>query len=305
MDEWERRLRTTTPKKIRYALGLAEAAGWLRRRKGGGGKPDSYEFIRPSEEHESSHSDEPSDHEESSHTDGAQSGMIPHTQPESDRHDSSQSESDRHDSSHSEDQSGMIPHTLPSDRHESSHTDGVRSSSSSRTNEGSSNPPIVPPAEPFEIDQKVALQLEDETWDKCRSSLKDYFRSRVPTERQWGYLMSIQTWLDGAPSSPKQLHKLDPEQQKLLLASCLNELLQETDLDEKQYGSARGKAGQVYTLRAKMEFNLSRYFREQKKRATAQRNGSEGDSQPGLFPTTDPYGRPWKPMDEPVERSKP
>lgn len=115
--------------------------------------------------------------------------------------------------------------------------------------------------EAFDIDEKVQDLLDREESDVVglRDSMVDYLTDRVQTDRQWGYVSSIRSWFDGSPSAPRGLHELEPLEQRKLLASALNELLQTDEVSE--FRSARGKVGEISTLRTKVEYLLRRMKR--------------------------------------------
>ena len=265
--EWFRRLRTTTPLKLRHAIGLAVDCGWIRETKGGGGRPNRYEFIGESDQQDSSHSED------------AQTSRIPHTLSKSDQQDSYHSDpesgSDKQDFSHSESDKQDSSHSDPSDKQDSSHS-GVRVVVVEE--EGSRDPPIVPP-NGFELDTRTALVLEEDEFDGFRSALTDYLKARVEPSRQWGYINSVRTWFAGGPTAPRGFGQCDREKQGLALAGAFNEFLQESPLDERKgYKSARGKVGDIATLRSKVEYHL---------RLRNQKNGS-APSKPETFPQKSP-----------------
>lgn len=108
-----------------------------------------------------------------------------------------------------------------------------------------------------EIDERVVQHIEADGTDLTgfRSALFDYLAARVQTDRQWPYVCTVRTWLQGSTAAPRGLGKLDREEQVLMIASALNELLQD---DELQYRSARGQIGSTNTLRTKIEYLLKR-----------------------------------------------
>lgn len=112
--------------------------------------------------------------------------------------------------------------------------------------------------EAFEIDEKVQGLIDREESDVVglRDSLVDYLTDRVQTDRQWGYVSSIRSWFDGSPSAPRGLQRLEPIEQRKLVAAALNELLQTDEVSE--FRSARGKVGEISTLRTKVEYLLDR-----------------------------------------------
>jgi hypothetical protein len=118
---------------------------------------------------------------------------------------------------------------------------------------------VIKGKEKNELDGRVAEQLGHDNWKGFGGALKDYFRDRVETDRQYGYLMTINSWMQGSTAAPKGLGKLTEEDQGLLLTTALNELLAETTVQEKTaYRSSRGMSGNTGVLRSKIEYHLRR-----------------------------------------------
>jgi hypothetical protein len=82
----------------------------------------------------------------------------------------------------------------------------------------------------------------------CRGALRDYLTARVPTDRQYAYVRSIQSWLQGSTGGPKGLLNVDDPVH--LIATALNDLGTE---DETTFKSGRGQVGVIATLRVKIE----------------------------------------------------
>lgn len=110
-----------------------------------------------------------------------------------------------------------------------------------------------------DLSEKVGVELAKAEWNGFRNSLKDYFKNRVPTENQWGYLMTVRTWFQGSTAAPKGFGKLTNAQQCLLMASAVNELLAHSPTEEKlAYRSSQGLPGNTSTLRSKIEYHIRR-----------------------------------------------
>lgn len=208
--------------KIREALKMAVAAGWVSRETGGYGKPDVYQFIpqargaktEPLQEDLGWGRNEPLGREV-----GGQ--IAPTLAPRGSISDP--------------------PARASKEERESSSSRGIRA----RGN------PIAP---------RVEEELAGEMWDGFRNSLKDYFTDRVTPESQWAYLMTVRTWFQGSTSAPKGFFHLNTAQQRLLVASAVNELLEESPEEEKKnYRAARGRIGHSNTLRSKIDFLIRRH----------------------------------------------
>jgi hypothetical protein len=210
-------------RKVRTALQLAEKHGWISREKGGYGSPDRYQFI---EQHR-----------------GAESGTV------------------------NSDLGGVASEPLVEEvggqMRPPLSARGAKSDPSTCAREIRKRERVVDVVVveegPFELDERVEEELRKDQWNGFRNSLKDYFTDRVPTEKQWGYLMTVRTWFDGGPTGPKGFHKLTPAKQALLMAGAVNELLAQSMREEKlTYKSSQGLAGNTSTLRSKIEYHLRR-----------------------------------------------
>jgi hypothetical protein len=120
--------------------------------------------------------------------------------------------------------------------------------------------------------------LKSERWSGCRGALRDYFSDRVERERQWAYLMTVQTWFAGGIGTPRGFLKLDTAKQRLAIASAVNEIMQLSPADEKKrFASSYGIAGNAATLRTSIEFHI--------RRLEDGRGRSNGKTQPKAGPS--------------------
>lgn len=206
-------------KKLASILRLVEYSGWVRREKGGWGNPDSWEFVSATDPAKTAGTVEATDPAPLSDT---QLSLTPPKEP--------------------------VQDTDPAKSAGSTRARAFKDSSSSSCSYIEN-----------EIDPRVEVELQKDRWSGFRSSLRDYFESRVKTEKQWGYLMTVRTWFDGSPYAPKGFGKLTNAQQRLLMATAVNELLAQSPVEEKlAYRSSQGMAGNTSTLRSKLEYHIRR-----------------------------------------------
>lgn len=225
-DDFRMILGQAGARRISTALRLAESTGWISRQKGGWGSPDSYEFLGSTDPAETA-------------------GTVEVTDPA--------------------DLRGSVKSLCPTKR-QAQGPDPAETAGSTRTREIRKRERVVGVdvvgevgGPPFEIDKRVETELALDHWNGFRNSLVDYFRSRVETERQWGYLMTVRTWFQGSTAGPKGFFTIPPSKQALLVATAVNELLAETATQEKlNYRSSRGMTGSASTLRSKIEYHLRR-----------------------------------------------
>lgn len=261
-DRFRTILHMAGPKKVSLALRLAESSGWIRRSKGGWGTPDFYEFVP------TPRSTDPAEMEGTG---------------------------DLFDPAKTEGTAGSL--TLPGRKAQD--TDPAKMEGTTRAREIRKRERVSDidiksrgGVGGNEIDPRVERRLKEGRWDGFRSSLLDYFSNRVTIDRQWGYLMTVQTWFDGGLAAPKGFGSLSVKDQRLLVASSVNELLAETPTQEKlNYKSSRGMEGSTNTLRTKLEFHIRRHRDEAIRKAQHKAKMSKGISpttigsnQPAFFP---------------------
>lgn len=126
--------------------------------------------------------------------------------------------------------------------------------------------------------------------------MSDYFQERVRTAEQWGYLMSLRTWIDGGLNAPRGFTKLEADEQRSAIAGALNVLLAEgAEFEKKEYRSARGRVGNIRTLYAKMEHLIRRHVEGQQELPL--NGGGESEDVPDGY-ELDAAGRLQKRMDD-------
>lgn len=95
---------------------------------------------------------------------------------------------------------------------------------------GSAGAPGAGPVPEFDLHPRAEEVLAERADDLngCRGALRDYLRTRVPTDRQYGYVRSVISWLDGMDASVFRLpsgSRAPPEDARKMLRVGLNELL--------------------------------------------------------------------------------
>ena len=257
-DDFRAVLHMAGPKKVSLALRLAESSGWITRSKGGWGSPDFYEYTGGADPSKTEGTEGNTD---PSKTEGTEGNTDPATLV-------------------------VTVASLSPPKRKAQGTDPAKMEGSTRAcaskEERESQSVIHTDRGGYEIDKRVEEALADGFWDGFRNSIKDYFRSRVETSRQWGYLMTVQTWFQGSTAAPKGFFHLNAADQRLLIASAVNELLNDSPEDEKLgYRSSRGKVGNASVLRAKVEYHIRRHEKHGKKERAAQ--GMLGIGDPEAF----------------------
>jgi len=260
-DRFRTILHMAGPKKVSLALRLAESSGWISRTKGGWGSPDFYEFNPKSEATVTAETEGTGDLFDPAKMEGTAKPLSP-------------------------------------PKWKAQGTDPAKTEGTTRTREIRKRERVIESSkekggsgggDPCALDPRVDERLSGERWGGFRNALKDYFKSRVTTGNQWGYLMTVETWFDGASAGPKGFFNLKPKDQRLLIASAVNELLSVSPTDEKLgYLSSRGIAGNPLTLKTKLEYYIRRH--EQEERMSDTNGRKPGDGKPQPFVSKDGIG---------------
>lgn len=262
-DRFRTILHMAGPKKVSLALRLAESSGWISRTKGGWGSPDFYEFNPKTEGTVPAEMEGTGDLFDPAEMEGTAKSLSP---PKGKAQGTDPSKMEGTSRTHAHAREIRKRERVSSNREISTKQGRVRN----------------------EIEEWVDQELKKDRWDGFRNSIRDYFSDRVSTDRQRGYLMTVQTWFDGSTGAPKGFFHLSVKDQRLLVATAVNELLAETPTQEKlNYRSSRGMEGSTNTLRTKLEFHIRRH-RESEERSAAQKKRTQpngvGSNQPAFFP---------------------
>ena len=265
-------VQTRTNRVRQRAMNLAVGSGWLLRKPGGWGSTSIMEFTERAESTPSVDPNQASLDLASTMPDDAASALSGGKLDSGARPDSAESTlSLSPDSAESTPSEALTVLDQHAQRTRARVELGVVGDGSSSTKAREKQP----------LDGEVEIELRGETWKGMRGALRDYLTDRVPPDSQLYYMMTVQTWLQGAPSAPKGLLQLPVKRQHLLVASALNELLQMPAAEEPhQFRSARGRSGETHVLRTKIEYLIRRGPSDGQRTGKHGRR-TEGGSSPG------------------------
>jgi len=266
--------------RVRRALASAVKHGWLQRTPGGWGRSDFYEFVPPDR---GSPGDLTVEAPRGSPSDPT--GDDPMGSPSAPTGPSEYLQAPEENPVRSFNDPTGAPRGSRGDPSVVEEEEGVRRGS----------PPVVPPA--HALDKRVSQALDDPIWAGCRSAMQDYFRERVETSRQHGYLRTVQTWVEHG-TGPRGFGPLAPGDRKKLIATSLNELLSESERTERMYASSRGHLGQIRTLQTKLEVAVKRSAPHQQAELPLGAPAKQQDDDIPEGFARDPAGRLYKRMDD-------
>ncbi|WP_373054314.1 hypothetical protein [Thioalkalivibrio sp.] len=273
-DELKELLEEGGPKRIAAALKRAERYGYLVRKRGGRGHTDAFHAtLRPSDA--AGVTDRPAEMEGLKNRPARTDGLI------TDRPAESEGVSDR-----SSDADGLNGASHVSELGESRRGEG------DGRREVGGTPSVVSPTA-LDPNAAEAIDQHDELLAGCRGALRDYLVQRVPPDRQYGYVQSLATWLNGYGFNWQRSDGtgIPPPERTGLVAAALNQLLQHGEQQTARDGMRPMKwpDGDVRNLETKLSIVMNPKemnrgtVRAERRRADGEVAGAApgGGTQPG------------------------
>jgi len=150
-------------------------------------------------------------------------------------------------------------------------------------------PPSVSP--PAELSDKAAELLEGGDLEGCRGALSDYLRLRVPPDRQYPYIQTVRTWIQGGADASVFRRptggSVPLDQRTGVVAEAVNELAAGIESKMKR------PVGDPGNLKTKIDIIIRQ--RDDHERRSKRTNGRGAPGGPGA-PGPEAGGRPKRPL---------